>query len=58
MYHVIMNCPTFFLTNKYFNISFDNIYQYMYGHTFTTPKLENFDVNLTESIEIVLMNIS
>ena len=39
-------------------LQYDKTYQYMYGHAFTTPKLVNFDVYLTETRKLVLLNIS
>ena len=38
-------------------LQYDKIYQYMYAHAFTTPKLVNFDVYLTKPRQLVLVDI-
>ena len=49
---------TFFSLMNIFTLQNEKLYQYMYGHAFTTPKLVNFDVYLTEPRKLVLVNIS
>ena len=48
----------FFSLMNILTIQYDNIYRYMHGHTFTTPKLVNVDVYLTEPRNLVSVNIS
>ena len=48
----------FFALMNILTLEYDKIYQYMYGHAFTTPKLVNFDLYLTEPRNLVLVNTS
>ena len=48
--------PFFSLMNS-LTLQYDKIYQYMYGHAFTTPKFVNFDVYLTKPRQLVLVDI-
>ena len=38
-------------------LQYDKMYQYMYGHAFTTQKRVNFDVYLTKPRQLVLVDI-
>ena len=59
IYIMLLNITQpFFPLMNILTLEYDKTYQYMYGHAFTTPKLLNFDVYLTETRKLVLVNIS
>ena len=59
IYIMLLNIiQPFFALMNILTSEYDKPYQYMYGHAFTTLKLVNFDLYLTEPRNLVLVNIS